>query len=201
MNVVSPELIDDLSDAVERVASNPEIKGAIITSGKAAFLAGADLKVLANLAGGGITRQQAFGLSQKPSKMHRRLETCGKPFVAAINGLALGGGFELCLACHRRVIVDDPRAIVGLPEVSLGLLPGSGGTQRLPRMIGIEASLPALLEGKTYPPSEALKRGIVDAVVPAANTHDHRAGRNSPGTRSGSRLGPEGLSQRSGSPR
>lgn len=168
MNVVSPALIDDLSDAIERVTSDSEIKGAIITSGKAAFLAGADLKALAKLAGSGITYKHAFALSQKPSKMHRRLETCGKPFVAAINGLALGGGFELCLACHRRVIVDDPSAIVGFPEVSLGLLPGSGGTQRLPRMIGIEASLPALLEGKTYPPAEALKRGLVDTVVPAA---------------------------------
>ena len=168
MNVVSPALIDDLSEAIERVTSHADIRGAIITSGKAAFLAGADLKALVNLAGGAIAQRQAFALSQKPSKMHRRLETCGKPFVAAINGLALGGGFELCLACHRRVIVDDPGAIVGLPEVSLGLLPASGGTQRLPRMIGIEASLPALLEGKTYPPAEALGLGLIDAVVPAA---------------------------------
>ena len=100
--------------------------------------------------------------------MHRRLETCGKPFVAAINGLALGGGFELALACHYRVIVDDPKAAVGLPEVTVGLLPGSGGTQRLPRLIGIEKSLPVLLEGKPVAPAEALKLGMVDAVVPAS---------------------------------
>jgi len=101
--------------------------------------------------------------------MHRRLETCGKPFVAAINGLALGGGYELALACHYRVLADDPKAVVGLPEVTVGLLPGSGGTQRLPRMIGLEKSLPILLEGKPVGPAEALKLGLVDAVVPAAS--------------------------------
>ena len=100
--------------------------------------------------------------------MHRRLETCGKPFVALINGHALGGGYELCLACHHRIMTDDPKATVGLPEVTVGLLPGSGGTQRLPRMIGLEASLPILLEGRTLNPQAALKLGMVDQVVPAA---------------------------------
>jgi 3-hydroxyacyl-CoA dehydrogenase / enoyl-CoA hydratase / 3-hydroxybutyryl-CoA epimerase len=170
MNVVTPEFIDDLIAAVEKVAADPAIKGAIITSAKPAFMAGADLKYIAGIAGGALTLEQAFAFSQKPSKqMHRRLETCGKPFVAAINGLALGGGFELCLACHKRVIVDDPKAVVGLPEVTVGLLPGSGATQRLPRMIGVEQSLVPLLEGKSYQPSEALKLGMVDQVVPAAS--------------------------------
>src|SRR5690606_7646360 len=112
--------------------------------------------------------KQAYEFSRKPSvAMHRRLETCGKPFVAAINGLALGGGYELALACHHRVIVDDPKAIVGLPEVTVGLLPGSGGTQRLPRMIGLENALPLLPEGRTVPPAEALRLGMVDEVAPA----------------------------------
>jgi 3-hydroxyacyl-CoA dehydrogenase/enoyl-CoA hydratase/3-hydroxybutyryl-CoA epimerase len=168
MNVVTPQLIDDLIAAIDLVASDAAIKGAIITSGKAAFMAGADLKYIAGIAGGALTVEQAVAFSQKASKqMHRRLETCGKPFVAAINGLALGGGFELCLACHARVIVDDPKAVVGLPEVTLGLLPGSGGTQRLPRMIGVDRCLTPLLEGKTYPPAEALELGLVDEVVPA----------------------------------
>jgi 3-hydroxyacyl-CoA dehydrogenase/enoyl-CoA hydratase/3-hydroxybutyryl-CoA epimerase len=169
MNVVSPEFIDDLIAAIERVASDDSIKGAVIASGKAAFMAGADLKYIVNMIDG-ITLEDAYAFSQKASvPMHRRLETCGKPFVAAINGLALGGGYELALACHYRVIVDDPKAVVGLPEVTVGLLAGSGGTQRLPRMIGLEKSLPILLDGKTVGPAEALKLGMVDAVVPAAD--------------------------------
>ena len=169
MNVVSPEFIDDLIAAIEKVASDDAIKGAVITSAKPAFMAGADLKFIVNMLDG-ITADEAYAFSQKPSvPMHRRLETCGKPFVAAINGLALGGGYELCLACHFRVIVDDPKAVVGLPEVTVGLLAGSGGTQRLPRMIGLEKSLPIILEGKTPGPQEALKLGMVDAVVPAAD--------------------------------
>jgi 3-hydroxyacyl-CoA dehydrogenase/enoyl-CoA hydratase/3-hydroxybutyryl-CoA epimerase len=169
MNVVSPEFIDDLIAAIEKVATDDAIKGAIVTSAKPAFMAGADLKYIVNMLDG-ITADEAFAFSQKPSiPMHRRMETCGKPFVAAINGLALGGGYELCLACHYRVIVDDPKAVVGLPEVTVGLLAGSGGTQRLPRMIGLEKSLPIILEGKTPGPQEALKLGMVDAVVPAAD--------------------------------
>jgi 3-hydroxyacyl-CoA dehydrogenase/enoyl-CoA hydratase/3-hydroxybutyryl-CoA epimerase len=169
MNVVSPEFIDDMIAAIEHIAADSAIRGAIITSAKPAFMAGADLKHIATLTGGAISLGDAFAFSQKPSvAMHRRLETCGKPFVAAINGLALGGGYELCLACHYRVIADVSKAIVGLPEVTVGLLPGSGGTQRLPRMIGVGASLPYLLEGKTVGPAEALATGLVDAVVPPA---------------------------------
>jgi len=170
MNVVSPEWIDEFIEAIERIATDPAVRGAVITSAKPAFMAGADLKHICPLTGGAITPQQAFEFSEKPSmRMHRRLETCGKPFVAAINGLALGGGYELALACHHRIIADDPKAVVGLPEVTVGLMPGSGGTQRLPRMIGMEKSLPVLLEGKPVAPAEALKLGMVDAVVPAAS--------------------------------
>src|ERR1700691_3520192 len=166
MNVVSPQWIDELIDVIERVAADTKVKGAVITSAKPAFMAGADLKYIYSLSGGAISPHQAFEFSQRPSvAMHRRMETCGKPFVAAINGLALGGGYELALACHYRVVADDPKAVVGLPEVTVGLLPGSGGTQRLPRMIGIEKSLPILLEGKSVAPAEALKLGMVDGVV------------------------------------
>jgi 3-hydroxyacyl-CoA dehydrogenase / enoyl-CoA hydratase / 3-hydroxybutyryl-CoA epimerase len=169
MNVVSPQWIDEFVAVIESIAANPQVKGAILTSSKPAFMAGADLKYILTLAGGKIPAKQAFQFSQRPSvAMHRRMETCGKPFVAAMNGLALGGGYELALACHYRVIVDDPKAIVGLPEVTVGLLPGSGGTQRLPRMIGVEKSLPVLLDGRTFGPADALKAGLVDEVVPAA---------------------------------
>jgi 3-hydroxyacyl-CoA dehydrogenase/enoyl-CoA hydratase/3-hydroxybutyryl-CoA epimerase len=167
MNVVSPPLIDELIAVIEQVAGDAAIRGAVITSGKPTFMAGADLNHIVTLAGA-IGLEQAYEFSQRPSMaMHRRMETCGKPFVAAINGLALGGGYELALACHHRVMTDDPKAVVGLPEVTVGLLPGSGGTQRLPRMIGMAKALPLLLEGKTVGPAEALKMGLVDAVVPA----------------------------------
>ena len=115
MNVVSPEFIDEMIAAIERVAGDAAIRGAIITSAKPAFMAGADLKYIATLTGGAISPDAAVEFSRKPSiDMHRRLETCGKPFVAAINGLALGGGYELCLACHHRVLGDTPEAKVGL---------------------------------------------------------------------------------------
>lgn len=169
MNVVAPQWLDELAAVVERVATDGAIKGAVLTSAKSAFMAGADLKHILELAAGGISRREAFEVSQRASLLHRRLETCGKPFVAALNGLALGGGYELALACHYRVLVDDPKAVVGLPEVTVGLLPGSGGTQRLPRLIPVGEALSVLLDGKPFAPAEALRRGLVDAVVPVSD--------------------------------
>jgi 3-hydroxyacyl-CoA dehydrogenase / enoyl-CoA hydratase / 3-hydroxybutyryl-CoA epimerase len=168
MNVITPELTQELAAAVERVASDAAIKGAIITSGKpGAFVAGADLKDLVTAFDKGIDAVEAAKSSFELSALFRRIETCGKPFAAAINGLALGGGLELCLGCHYRVLADDPKAVVGLPEVQVGLLPGAGGTQRLPRLIGIMGALPLLLQGKHVKPAEALKLGIVHAIAPA----------------------------------
>ncbi len=167
MNVVSPEFISDFSVTVEKAAQDGAVKGVIVTSAKPAFMAGADLKHMLGMMERGLSEQEAYAFSQTAQVMHRKLETCGKPVVAAINGLALGGGYELALACHHRVIVDDPKAIVGLPEVTVGLLAGSGGTQRLPRMIGVERALAVMLDGLTPGPAEALKLGMVDAVVPA----------------------------------
>jgi 3-hydroxyacyl-CoA dehydrogenase / enoyl-CoA hydratase / 3-hydroxybutyryl-CoA epimerase len=93
------------------------------------------------------------------------METCGKPVAAAINGNALGGGLELCLPCHYRVLADDPKALIGLPEVTLGLLPGAGGTQRLPRLVGAAGALPLLTTGNYIAPHQALKLGIVHALA------------------------------------
>lgn len=170
MNVTTPELTADLMRAFEHVAANPRIKGAILSSGKdQCFVAGGDIKDFVNAYERGMTRAEAFALSDESSVFFRRIETCGKPVAAAINGLALGGGLELCLACHYRVIVDDPKAIVGQPEVTIGLLPGGGGTQRLPRLIGIDQALPLLLSGRHLKPAEALQLGVVHAVVPAAD--------------------------------
>jgi 3-hydroxyacyl-CoA dehydrogenase / enoyl-CoA hydratase / 3-hydroxybutyryl-CoA epimerase len=173
MNVLTPELQSELLAAVERVSGDADLVGAIITSGKSnGFLAGADLKVLATAYERGMTSKRGAELSQALSKVLRRLETCGKPIAAAINGLALGGGLELLLACHYRVLADHPKAVLGLPEVTVGLLPGAGGTQRLPRLIGIEAALPLLTLGTPVKPAVALKLGIVHEVVPAEQVID-----------------------------
>ncbi|MET0657479.1 MAG: 3-hydroxyacyl-CoA dehydrogenase NAD-binding domain-containing protein, partial [Steroidobacteraceae bacterium] len=166
MNVVTPEFAADLTAAIDQVATDPAIKGAVITSGKASFVAGADLKEIVRIAGS-VAPQEGAAFSERVSiGVYRRIETCGKPVAAAVNGLALGGGLELALACHYRLLADDPKVIVGLPEVTLGLLPGWGGTQRLPRIIGIEPALGLMLAGKSVGPADALKLRIVDAVAP-----------------------------------
>src|SRR3546814_19776678 len=102
---------------------------------------------------------KAYALSEDFKVFLRKLETCGRPVVAALNGTALGGGLELALGCHYRVAIDNPKAQFGLPESKLGLLPGDGGTQRLPRLIGIQAAPPLMLEGKTLKTAQAKQNG------------------------------------------
>lgn len=163
MNVLNRESVAAFYAAVEHASADPAAKGILLASGKDDFIAGADLDMI-------LALTDATELKSATLELHRRLralETCGKPVAVAINGTALGGGFELCLACHYRVAGDLPRALIGLPEVTLGLLPGGGGTQRLPRLIGIRAALPLLMEGKKLKPAEALKAGLVHEVVPA----------------------------------
>jgi len=168
MNVVSPEFIDDMLVVIKNVADDAAVKGAVICSGKGAFMAGADLKFFLAQMEAGMTLDEAYAFSQRASiDMHRAMETCGKPFVAALGGLALGGGFELALACHYRVVADNPKIVLGLPEVSVGLLAGSGGTQRLPRMVGLQQALPLIVDGATMSPASALAMGAVDQVVDA----------------------------------
>ncbi len=168
VNVLTPELIADLGQAVEQVAASPGISGAILASGKpGAFIAGADIKGLLTLLDEGpVAAAQGAALGEAFGQLARRIETCGKPFAAALDGLALGGGFELALACHHRVLADHPKAVVGLPEVGIGLLPAGGGTQRLPRLIGIEKALGLLLTGRHVKAAEALKLGIVHELAP-----------------------------------
>jgi 3-hydroxyacyl-CoA dehydrogenase/enoyl-CoA hydratase/3-hydroxybutyryl-CoA epimerase len=169
MNVFGPEVEAELAHVVDQGVGNAAIRGAIITSGKSSFLAGYDLTEFLRSFGPELTAAQAYErFSGGLQTLLRRIETCGKPWVAAINGLALGGGFELCLACHYRVMADDPKAFVGLPEVKVGLLPGGGGTQRMPRLIGIAQALPFLLEGSNISPGQAKKVGLVQEVVPPA---------------------------------
>ncbi len=168
MNVVSDDWLGEMNAAIALLRNDAAVTGVVITSGKKAFMAGADLKAMV-AAYGQLTPHQAYEFSQKATAMHRALETMGKPVACAMNGLALGGGFELALACHYRVLADDPKAVVGLPEVNVGLLPGSGGTQRLARMIGVQAALDLLLTGRSLAPAEALKAKVVDEVVPASD--------------------------------
>ena len=167
MNVMSDQLISELSDCIDKVAADDNVSGAIVASGKKAFIAGADLTEIVTAYDRGTTPVQGFDWSWNLNSVFRKLETCGKPFAVAINGLALGAGFELCLACHYRVLSDHPGAVLGLPEVGIGLMPGAGGTQRLPRLIGTEKSLGVILQGKKLKPAKSLELGVVHELAPA----------------------------------
>jgi 3-hydroxyacyl-CoA dehydrogenase / enoyl-CoA hydratase / 3-hydroxybutyryl-CoA epimerase len=179
MNVIDLAVINELSQIVEKVATDAAIKGAVIASGKETFCAGADLGLLESLArnfkdmakgqGEETAASTLFTESRKLSQLYRRMESCGKPFVAAINGTALGGGFELCLACHQRVASDNDRTRLGLPEVKVGLFPGAGGTQRIARMMPPGDALQFLLKGDQLRLNRAKTMKLVDAVVPAAD--------------------------------
>src|SRR5712664_4552095 len=172
MNVFSNAAIAELVIFSEWLPGS-DVKGVVIRSGKAsAFCAGADLTEL-GLAYDMIMAAPAekrdglaFDHFFPLSRALRRIETAGKPVAAAIAGLALGGGGELSLAAHHRVMVDDPKAAFGLPESLVGLLPGAGGTQRLPRLIGIEKALPVLLDGERLSGQAAVAAGVVDQLVP-----------------------------------
>jgi len=173
MNVMNDASMAEFAAAVDQALSDPETKGVVITSGKPAFIAGADLDWLEAMLAGTPgeskgARIRLFDTFMDVHRLFRQIETAKKPFVAAINGTALGGGFEVCLACHRRIATDDPRALLGLPETKVGLFPGFGGTQRYLRMLGALEALPVLLDGTSLSPAQALARGLVDEVAPAA---------------------------------
>lgn len=162
LNALNAALFVELADAVEDLAADPEIRVVLVTgAGPKAFAAGADIAELAALdADSGrayAARGQAFS---------RRLETLGKPVIACINGFALGGGCELAMACTLRLAADTAK--LGQPEVKLGVIAGFGGTQRLPRLVGRGAALRLLLSGTIISAAEALRIGLVDEVVPAA---------------------------------
>ncbi|WP_158596169.1 enoyl-CoA hydratase-related protein [Oleomonas cavernae] len=171
MNVFSNAAIHELGRFAAWLRDS-DVAGVVIRSGKSAFCAGADLNelgvaydmIMQSPRGerGRVAYDHFFPLSQAL----RALETSGKPVAAAINGLALGGGCEFALAAHYRVLTDSPRTALGLPESLVGLLPGAGGTQRLPRLVGVAAALPVLLEGKRLSPVEAMLAGVADIVVP-----------------------------------
>jgi len=162
LNALNDRVVAELSDAAGRIAAEDEIRGVIITgAGQKAFAAGADI---GELAGQGPFEGKARAL--KGQAMLRRLETCGKPVIAAINGFALGGGCELALACHLRIAAEQAK--LGQPEVKLGIAPGYGGTQRLPRLVGRGPALQMILTGEAIDAQQAQRIGLVSQVVPAS---------------------------------
>lgn len=165
MNVITDEFMADIFEVAEIIATDDSVKGAVVTSGKSSFMAGADLKHLVATFGQRTDAAAVYSWCRKLQQAYRKLETCGKPVAAAINGTALGGGLELALACHYRVVGDHPKTKLGQPEVQIGLMPGAGGTQRLLRLMGIEAALRMNTEGKHIAPRKALEMGFVDDVV------------------------------------
>ena len=156
---------ESMGIAIDRLeAEKDEIAGVVVTSAKKTFFAGANLNKL--IEAGPDDAPEVFATVEAIKAQLRRLETLGKPVVAAINGTALGGGLEITLACHHRIVVDDPKVELGLPEVSLGLLPGGGGVTRTVRMLGLSSALlDVLLAGKKFKPAEAKDKGIVDELV------------------------------------
>lgn len=163
MNVLKAAFADEIKSLLGEIKNNKDIKGLVIISGKPdSFIAGADISML----DGCTTAQQAEDIGRMGQLVFNQLEALSIPLVAAIHGPCLGGGLELALACHARVATTDNKTVLGLPEVQLGLLPGSGGTQRLPRLIGVEKALDMILTGKQLRAAQAKKIGLVDAVVP-----------------------------------
>jgi 3-hydroxyacyl-CoA dehydrogenase/enoyl-CoA hydratase/3-hydroxybutyryl-CoA epimerase len=160
MNVVGDLLMDGIAEAVAKLA-DPAVKGLILTSGKADFCAGGDLDRMSKW----TKPEEPFEGSMAMKKVLRQLELNGKPVVAAINGHALGGGLELALACHARIAIDDPKLKIGQPEVKLGLLPGGGGTVRLPRLVGIQAALQICGEGNDLNPAKAQGMGLLASLA------------------------------------
>ncbi|SMH38859.1 enoyl-CoA hydratase-related protein [Azospirillum agricola] len=194
MNVFSWELMNQLEALIGRVERDDGIQAVVLTSGKPSFLAGADLDMVRGFTEMGRTASRA-DLHERCGRLGRlfvRLESLAKPWVAAVNGLALGGGLELAMACRYRLAADDPRIQLGLPEIRLGLLPGAGGTQRLPRLVGFEKGMELLLSGKPVSPAEAKALGLMDELVPANRLIDRavEVARKLAGKPGGSRLPP-----------
>jgi 3-hydroxyacyl-CoA dehydrogenase / enoyl-CoA hydratase / 3-hydroxybutyryl-CoA epimerase len=179
MNLITLDTVEEFGGIVERVASEATIKGAVITSGKDTFCGGADLTMLESLGrtftemtksqGEEAAAVRLFEESRKLSLIFRRLETCGKPWVAALNGTAVGGGFELALSCHHRIAAQNPRTRLGLPEIKVGLFPGAGGTTRVARMLPPADALQYLLKGNQLTVERAKTMKLIDAVVPPAD--------------------------------
>ncbi|KQP75028.1 3-hydroxyacyl-CoA dehydrogenase [Methylobacterium sp. Leaf113] len=176
MNVFTDAVMDELGQIIDAVVADAAIKGCVIVSGKDNFSGGADLTMLQGLGrayealkaerGEEAAMRHFFDESRKLTLVFRKLETCGKPFAAAVNGICLGGAFELALACHHRVLSDDPKTRVGLPEIKVGLFPGGGGTQRVARLMQTGDALQMLFKGEQIRPAMAKNMGLAQEVAP-----------------------------------
>ncbi len=165
-NTLRAEFSEQINEIFSKIKSDKTIKAVILLSGKEdSFIAGADIKMLEGME----TEKDAENVSKIGHATFQQMNQLGVPVVAAIHGACLGGGLELALACNARVCTDSAKTTMGLPEVQLGLLPGGGGTQRLPRLIGIANALDLMLTGRQLKPKQALKMGLVDEVAPKAN--------------------------------
>lgn len=163
VNTLKAEFAEELSQQLHQIEKHPEAKGVVLISAKPdCFVAGADISMLDSCE----TAAQGEALARKGHQIFAQIESFPLPIVAAIHGTCLGGGLELALACHGRVVTDSEKTRLGLPEVQLGLLPGGGGTQRLPRLIGPMKALDMMLTGKQLRAKQALKSGLADDLVP-----------------------------------
>jgi len=161
LNALNAATIGELGDAIDEIRQRDDIGGAILTGAGRAFVAGADISELA-----AQTPMQAKQRALRGQQIFRRFETSPKPVIAAVNGFALGGGCELAMSCHLRIASEAAK--FGQPEVKLGICPGYGGTQRLPRLVGMGRALQLLMTGEMIDAAEAFRIGLVNRVVPAA---------------------------------
>ncbi len=169
MNVLSPDVFQEMNDTFEELKKRSEVRALVILSGKSdSFVAGADVRFLATIS----SPDEGAAMSRAAQGVFNRLEELPFPTVVAIHGVCLGGGLEMSLATTYRLVSEDEKSQIGLPEVQIGLLPGAGGTQRLPRLIGLPAALDMILTAKRVRPRAAKKLGLVDEVVPQELLHD-----------------------------
>ncbi|MBX2807535.1 MAG: enoyl-CoA hydratase/isomerase family protein, partial [Cellvibrionaceae bacterium] len=165
MNILNQQLIEDFTALLDNIDTNTAIKAVIISSAKEkCFIAGADIQMLKQI----NTALDGTAMALNGHKLLQRISNSHKPFIAAIDGVCLGGGYELALACDYRLASVDPATKIGLPEVMLGLLPGGTGTSKLPRLIALPAALDLLLTGKQIDTKRALRMGLIDEAVPSS---------------------------------
>ena len=174
MNVFTEEVMDELDKIIDQVVADAAIKGAVITSGKETFSGGADLTMLQKMLGVFAAEQARdedkaiqllFDNAGRMSQLFRKLETCGKPWVSAINGTCMGGAFEMSLACHGRVAADSDKVKMALPEVKVGIFPGAGGTQRVPRLADPQSALQMLTSGQNLSPKKAKGMNLIHEIA------------------------------------
>uniref|UniRef100_UPI003F9B39D2 3-hydroxyacyl-CoA dehydrogenase NAD-binding domain-containing protein n=1 Tax=Rhodoblastus sp. TaxID=1962975 RepID=UPI003F9B39D2 len=178
MNLINAAMMSELEQIVDATTADANVKGVVVASGKDHFSGGADLTMLeasgralheaTKREGADKAMQAFFDATSKLSLIYRKIETCGNPWAVAINGTCVGGGFELALACHHRVMADDDKTRVGLPEIKIGLFPGGGGTTRVARLMPTPDALQMLLKGDQIKPAAAKAKNLVHALAPRA---------------------------------